>query len=420
MPASNFPYRYGQKDRNQIRLIRLFPGKTHHDICVDINRVYASSNPTYEALSYAWGDPDHIGRSRGTTISYESKFYNKGVLLISRNLASAFRHLRNLKEVRTLWIDAISINQGDIEERSEEVAKMGSIYSNAWRVIVWLGSSSEDSALALQTLSNIQEDIDFVERDGNHTFTASGATRELERSPSAWRTKVLSWIAIRNLLNRPWFGRLWIFQEIGNAANAVVVVGKDAMPWETLRVAVFWILHMTEGKAPLCDVFDAAYLRQIEPLMKENRGRALERLLDSTKKSLCSNPRDRIYAVLSLLHKHDPIAEAIIPDYSRSVEEVYTKLTLSQIQTSGKLRLLSLCTFRNPKSTLNLHSWVPDLSIPNLLESILNSNASGLSTHENDPGLDYHDSKKSLKIRGCVAGVINEVLTPIEPSARLP
>ncbi|KAL5328035.1 hypothetical protein ACEPPN_005742 [Leptodophora sp. 'Broadleaf-Isolate-01'] len=426
-------YKYSslRADRNEIRLIHLYPGQSHHDICVSIIHVDSSQNPSYEALSYAWGDPARsekiIVRSRSpvsgrsNTTEYPGAFtvdavHTFATLSISHNLSIALRHLRLSKDVRTLWIDAISINQDDIEERSEEVAKMGPLYSNAWRVVVWLGGSSQDSLLALQTLRNIRQDIDFFEKDGLRSSLTRGKTRELERSSSGWRADILNWIAIRNLLNRPWFGRLWIFQEIGHATKAVVVVGKDELSWEAFRIAVFWIIYMTEGKAPLSDVFDAAYLRQIESLLQENPGRALERLLDSTKKAICYDPRDRIYAVLSLLHEQDPIRRAIEPDYSKSVEQVYQEVTMRQIQLTGQLRLLTLCTFWSSGSSLQLPSWVPDLSIPNPLEQILNSNASGSSTHKGSLTI----SERYLRIRGTSAGVISEVLTPIALSARLP
>ncbi|KAG4437810.1 hypothetical protein IFR05_006697 [Cadophora sp. M221] len=426
-------YKYNslRADRNEIRLIRLYPGQSYHSISVSIIHVDASLNPSYEALSYAWGDPARSekivvrGHSQGSGSSGTTEYpgaptadgrLTLTTLSISRNLEIALRHLRPSKDVRTLWIDAISINQDNIEERSEEVAKMGSLYSNASRVIVWLGGSSQDSLLALQTLRDIREDIEFYERDGNRSFLTRGKAKELERSSSGWRADVLNWIAIRNLLNRPWFGRLWIFQEIGHAVKAVVVVGKAELPWEVFRVAVFWIITMTEGKAPLSDVFDAAYLRQIESLLQENPGRALERLLDSTKKAICYDPRDRIYAVLSLLHEQDPIRKAIEPDYSKAVEQVYQEVTLRQIQLTGQLRLLALCTFGSSASSLQLPSWVPDLSVPNPLEQILNSNASGPSTHKGS----LASSRKYLRIRGTRAGVINKVLTPIALSARLP
>jgi hypothetical protein len=60
-----------------------------------------------------------------------------------------------------MWIDAICINQDDLPERSREAIKMGLVYNNAKQVLVWLGPSSENSSLALETLYKLSEGIDF-------------------------------------------------------------------------------------------------------------------------------------------------------------------------------------------------------------------------------------------------------------------
>jgi hypothetical protein len=41
------------------------------------------------------------------------------------------------------WIDALSINQEDIQERNTEVKRMRSLYERAWSVVVWLGERIE-------------------------------------------------------------------------------------------------------------------------------------------------------------------------------------------------------------------------------------------------------------------------------------
>jgi hypothetical protein len=50
------------------------------------------------------------------------------------------------------WYDALCINQEDILERSEQVAKMGSIYENASSVLVWLGPPSIHSGVGMEIL----------------------------------------------------------------------------------------------------------------------------------------------------------------------------------------------------------------------------------------------------------------------------
>lgn len=90
---------------------------------------------SYEALSYVWGSPEG---SQAITCDGQH-------LLVTPNCHDALRRLRYRSRERTLWIDAICIDQqkGDIstQERLRQVARMGDIYEKASRVVIWLGSS---------------------------------------------------------------------------------------------------------------------------------------------------------------------------------------------------------------------------------------------------------------------------------------
>ncbi|KAH6711201.1 hypothetical protein BKA61DRAFT_488615, partial [Leptodontidium sp. MPI-SDFR-AT-0119] len=57
--------------------------------------------PKYEALSYAWGNED----------ANESIIIDGKSLAIRSNLAAALR--------QRIWIDAICINQADVDERNQ-------------------------------------------------------------------------------------------------------------------------------------------------------------------------------------------------------------------------------------------------------------------------------------------------------------
>jgi hypothetical protein len=43
-----------------------------------------------------------------------------------------------------LWIDAICINQADLDERKQQVQLMRDVYSGASRVVVWLREKVKD------------------------------------------------------------------------------------------------------------------------------------------------------------------------------------------------------------------------------------------------------------------------------------
>lgn len=80
-------------------------------------------------------------------------------MVVPRNVFFALQYLRHEGNTRTLWIDAICINQEDLDERSEQVVHMLQIYKNASRVIVWLGNEFEDSHLGMMSMKYLDEKI---------------------------------------------------------------------------------------------------------------------------------------------------------------------------------------------------------------------------------------------------------------------
>lgn len=104
----------------------------------------------YEALSYTWGAS---GEEEPIFVKNEGLSYD--TTWLRPNLATCFpRHLREL-EPRKLWIDAISIDQANINKRSSQVRRMGKIYQSAKRVVVWLGPAHENSDTAMDVLEHL-------------------------------------------------------------------------------------------------------------------------------------------------------------------------------------------------------------------------------------------------------------------------
>src|SRR6266550_313195 len=109
-----------------VRLLEILPGEASSPMSCDIFHTSLSTHPQYEALSYAWGNPDfsHI-------ISV-----NSSCLAVSTNLHEALQRLRLPLEKRTMWIDAICIDQANVAERSQQVGMMQNIFSHATNVVV--------------------------------------------------------------------------------------------------------------------------------------------------------------------------------------------------------------------------------------------------------------------------------------------
>jgi hypothetical protein len=93
--------------------------------------------PTYEALSYVWGE-DADSPSRHVSCSGEK-------VPITRNCYDALRILHRHLGIRTIWVDAICINQDSIEEKEHQIPLMRDIYGNARRVFIWLGNGTKES-----------------------------------------------------------------------------------------------------------------------------------------------------------------------------------------------------------------------------------------------------------------------------------
>jgi Heterokaryon incompatibility protein (HET) len=168
--------------------------------------------PRYEALSYTWGTTE------GPENAYVMDSGSNGneecaTLAIYQNLASAFRHLRYVDQIRTFWVDAICINQRDIPERNNHVKWMANVYKLAYRVVAWLGREDYNSTQALSTLQHIGDQLEHT-KQGRLVRAPGAAEPDLWRNACCFSYDVSTWQALLGILERSWFYRLWCWQEI--------------------------------------------------------------------------------------------------------------------------------------------------------------------------------------------------------------
>jgi hypothetical protein len=113
-----------------LRLLHLKPGSSHDVINCTLESTTFLARPTFDALSYAWGDGKESERI----------WVNGAVVEITESLWNALYQIRHTNEVRTLWVDALCIDQSNLEEKSRQVPLMDFIYGRAQIVLVWLGN----------------------------------------------------------------------------------------------------------------------------------------------------------------------------------------------------------------------------------------------------------------------------------------
>ncbi|KAL9608367.1 MAG: hypothetical protein Q9167_006796 [Letrouitia subvulpina] len=296
------PYQYeplsSEPSSQTIRLIELRPGEASADLECLIRHVSLADDPEYEAVSYCWGDPTPT----------ETINCGRTTLGLNYSLSSALKSFRHKSARRTLWADAVCIDQCDTNEKIHQVRLMQIIYRKARRILVWLGD--EDVPSNFSSLVQIMEKLRKVD-------PGQRPQRQRRRQdPLGYNIKHT--IALESILKRPWFRRVWIIQEAALAKGIVIHYGQHSFFWED----VISILQYENGR-DLQGVQNGNLVNIVRWINRQRADR--DGCLDMTLIGLClqhrwslaTDPRDKVYAFLGLCSDH--LAEA---DYHLTVEEV--------------------------------------------------------------------------------------------------
>ncbi|KAF4968331.1 hypothetical protein FSARC_4277 [Fusarium sarcochroum] len=402
---------YSKLKDDELRVLILEPGLENDEIACKLCTCKHSDLVSYQALSYAWGDPTKV----------KGILCNGQKVAVASNLHEALINLRHPQRARVFWIDALCINQDDFTERGQQVQKMRSIYAEARQVLVWLGQGTATSERAFQYLlegpriSTTWEPVGF-------DFTT-------EPHKTDHYTEDLG--CLRTLLERPWFRRLWVLQEVAHGRKVILMAGRQTVGWDLFARSVQrlyrsgLILDESSEKAQIgaAAVIEMESIRQSQQLSRARARRAHRGLLSvllATHSGECSDARDRIYAVLNLADDYDTQrdTEAIGPDYNLDPREVFIRFARWCIGR-GDLGILS-CTTRvdervaKGSETNDLPSWVPDwtnIEIDNpfirYLDRIPFKADVGLQLMPHDPPRITEDNE--LILFGTVIDVIKEV-----------
>jgi len=344
----------------EIRLLVLEPATSYDDplVCLLVP-TFLSDSPQFEALSYTWGSP-----GIPSEISLNGHPFS-----VQENAAAAMRRLRHKDRPRTMWIDAICINQSDIHEKEGQLPLMQRIYEQAEQVCVWLGEPTESTEIAIEDLQNSfsQAPTATTEKSivNNYMATLLGPSFPLLRnitSGTAWQWSELLGMELncgdlRELLSRPWWSRVWIIQEAVLGKKVVVMVGGESFPWENIersleRVRKGKFLQGGQGVVELFGIVlnPEMYSMQDETFRLISRLRAawhagslsttIYEILYDFRHLQCTNQRDRVFGCLGLLGAGGWFPE-ILPDYTSSTKDVYIRAALSIITNTRTLDILN-------------------------------------------------------------------------------
>jgi hypothetical protein len=367
-------YNYDKIDGTHIRLVHIQPCTDNAILRCTIQTVPIATPPPYEALSYCWG----------TGPQTEELLCKQESIGINPQLSMALKRLRHANTPRTLWIDQICINQSDNDEKSSQVNLMRTIYSEADRVLVWLGEEDTETELAFRIIDDV-----------NHQTMRNWQIRSAEEgNPSLKLTPPNSteWVAYCNLLNRPWFTRLWTYQELVLAKTAAVVCGGHESTWNSFAsayasIAVFSFTLPGDQSYLANDTRIIAQLdfgrRLIERKAhspkdpwdeKISVSHELFSLVKNLRKNKATDPRDKVFALLGVANDLDCSAPEV--DYNSHFRVVYSKYSKWFIQRYQDLSVLKLVSVKpavvgqTRLTCETLPSWVPDLRSYNTVNNL--------------------------------------------------
>ncbi|EXL76500.1 hypothetical protein FOPG_08773 [Fusarium oxysporum f. sp. conglutinans race 2 54008] len=325
------------------------PGVDPSLYCLPKNEEVISTQQEYDALSYVWGSTNEK-----IEVQIQTESDRSCTLMIGANLADALEHLRYPDKARTIWIDAICINQDDIQERNSQVPQMRSIYSLAKSVLVWLGPDADGSGHALHTLVYFAAQVEFsIDETYGDAPKAQEKTWWDPRVPLPWNKE--TWASITALFQRPYFRRVWVLQEVMLASNAIVQCGYDTAPWTSVRKAM---LVLVEKPALEPELFE--FLNRYRSGILAEVARNVPRILLWARSRQCTDPRDRVYGLLGLMCPSIP--KLIGPNYDEPLCHTYRKMALAHIQITQRLSILRCCELDN-NANRNWPSWVPDWTV---------------------------------------------------------
>lgn len=269
-----------------IRLLRLRHDSTPDSIECELTSSSLDCGTDYTAVSYVWGD---------ASAGVRSVLLNGRPIPVGHNLWTLLLHLTKEQHKGYLWIDALCIQQTNVAEKNHQVAIMGQIYAGAKEILVWLPMESRksytDRILSRVGLMDKQESF------------------------------------LRLLSRNEYWTRALILQEFVLASLVTFGLGPRVISEETLYDQLLFddvtLSRRLENSAMISIV-------RLRHRMKHRDGKVLtlfDMLNDEYRPMLCSDPRDRMYSILSLLDPGKRDRYPIQPDYTKPVTESLFELT---------------------------------------------------------------------------------------------
>lgn len=437
-------YAYAPLETGFFRLFRLIDGHPAPDWSIDVDTVPQTTprdaaaplrveciecsfaDPIcYEALSYCWAGherslspEEHKQRSQlDRYVLVSDGGETVGYIPTTASLETAMLYLRWHTE-KPFFVDQLCINQADNVEKAHLVRRMGEIYSQANRVLAWLGPSDPEAQEFVSFMKHLEEAPGAAYlRLADHDYPILNAIRLSVAATSPESKPVpdhvmadrdmLRDLVIQigdemplrgfvNVCSRQFFGRLWIVQEACLSLNLQFVCGYSVWHADQLeRTLLLFSLLLAHRAANLTPkALAKEYPKVDDIILAIALGRFINRLF-STRRTIhrpgqtrlplfyllvnfnvadmvtaltqkhdlqkfrAGDPRDCYYSILALPESSDTALKRVVVSYENSAQQVFTELAEAIAVDYTDVLLFS----QNASKQLeDLPSWVPDWS----------------------------------------------------------
>jgi hypothetical protein len=344
-PDTSEPYSYSLLAPGRIRLLKCSEFDETKSIAFEF--VTVSLEEAYDkfvAISYCWG-----------TLSPNSKLplTDGSHIMVTENVEQLLSHIFTRDE-DYFWLDAVCIDQQNPTEKAKQVEMMAKIYNSARRVSVWLG-----------TPLNEMEEYNTVAMYSQERCKSS------HKSDAETIYKGLEWFG--SLMNRPWWFRVWIVQEVCCGRNVWFHLGRLMMPWRYLEKSFRLVEQINprlfdehSSGMPRCGDVVMQVFQTLRQSIELNHTMPLEHIYGMLSIYESTDPRDRVFAVLNLASPSGPTA-CIIPDYHSDTRDIFIHamaVITAHTKDFALLGLAGLATSRRIYSGRSLPSWVVDFASP--------------------------------------------------------
>lgn len=394
---------------------------------ISLNDGSQDSVPPYEALSYRCGPdkpPRFIRCINGTTLSVRPYLFD------------AIKGLGPFTEPRVLWIDQVSVNQNDNDERAKQVRNFDKIFAQASLVQIWIREDDDSVAEAAFSLIN--------------SICVEALANRINKDNPTYRDKFLNEIlnipsvdapesrALRRFLKNEWFSRTWTFQEIALAKDALFHCGPHQLRLARLVILGSLLGSFLEGPRTTDSIFrecrpvltriatTRAFLHNSVGIPEAKYFGTLFHQLVVLRNTQCHEPQDKIWTIISTAGDVEGYSLEI--SYNKPWQSVYIMVSHwfhCQYRGLAFLQLVEIKNrpMRSPTTTVakpDLPSWVPDFRTEpdalNLLYQPIEKlrdfkiySASGSSQSTSDGQNMYSDQ---LQVRGIKIGTIVRLSMP--------